>query len=435
MGDVRTARLKQADPFVREYVALIDEGWSPDLEEFINRVPEDLREEVFQKIDRALANRQAEAKAQFLQPNSEEGSERIIIPVPPPGEQAHGLAAQPSAAEPEPQTETEALVDQYETPADDIETLQQIEALQTAANLEVRAFEEDDGYEEHEEHQEVEEDVPQYEVEDYREPEPQAAEHYHAVVEDVAPPQAPAQSEVAPEPEAEPAGSTLELPEPVNHGPTPKRAPSDFVVSAVTRLLPGGIRERFRDELLAGRRDMRELGMPAFEIRLFTFQQLILGLAQHAPLQRSRADDGWANPRTFYGWVAWRVAGPLLLLAFLTGSFWFVGGAVICLAGAMTALLYAVHKDHLDHGTMRLINSVLGGCLVTVALSIFWAICAGLLVVVGGALGVNWMPIFGVKAMTFLAAATACAVTATGWTPDAWTPKRRDLAKKRARAG
>jgi len=46
----------EADVFVREYTTLLEEGWEPDLEEFVSRVPEPMREEVFAGIDEALAN-------------------------------------------------------------------------------------------------------------------------------------------------------------------------------------------------------------------------------------------------------------------------------------------------------------------------------------------------------------------------------------------
>ncbi|MGQ0614297.1 MAG: protein kinase domain-containing protein [Planctomycetaceae bacterium] len=42
--------------FVAEFLRLLDEGWEPDLEEFVRRVPEPLQEAVFQGIDIALAN-------------------------------------------------------------------------------------------------------------------------------------------------------------------------------------------------------------------------------------------------------------------------------------------------------------------------------------------------------------------------------------------
>lgn len=61
----------EAETFVREYVALVDEGWQPDMEEFVSRVPESLQEEVLVGIDAALANRDTEPLAES-QPVAEE---------------------------------------------------------------------------------------------------------------------------------------------------------------------------------------------------------------------------------------------------------------------------------------------------------------------------------------------------------------------------
>jgi hypothetical protein len=55
---MQTATAAEAcvDTYVHEYLALIDEGWQPDLHEFLTRVPDEMREEVFQLIDAACAN-------------------------------------------------------------------------------------------------------------------------------------------------------------------------------------------------------------------------------------------------------------------------------------------------------------------------------------------------------------------------------------------
>ena len=45
------------EPFVQEYLRLVDEGWDPDLREFVDRVPESVREEVYQRLDEALEQR------------------------------------------------------------------------------------------------------------------------------------------------------------------------------------------------------------------------------------------------------------------------------------------------------------------------------------------------------------------------------------------
>jgi len=60
----------EAVAFVNQYIALLDEGWEPDLEEFLRRVPEPLQEDVFEQIDAAAANRGVEHQDE-LQPKAE----------------------------------------------------------------------------------------------------------------------------------------------------------------------------------------------------------------------------------------------------------------------------------------------------------------------------------------------------------------------------
>lgn len=66
-----TAAGAYADTYVHEYLALIDQGYQPHLAEFLLRVPEELREEVFQQIDAACANPEDVANDQHLLPATE----------------------------------------------------------------------------------------------------------------------------------------------------------------------------------------------------------------------------------------------------------------------------------------------------------------------------------------------------------------------------
>ena len=45
------------EPFVQEFLRLVDEGWKPDLHEFVDRVPEAVREQVFQALDESIEQR------------------------------------------------------------------------------------------------------------------------------------------------------------------------------------------------------------------------------------------------------------------------------------------------------------------------------------------------------------------------------------------
>ena len=80
------------EPFVQEFLRLVDEGWKPDLHEFVDRVPEAVREQVFQALDESIEQRTepsweepeesdptAEpAPAAGLEPDSEPGPEPAL---------------------------------------------------------------------------------------------------------------------------------------------------------------------------------------------------------------------------------------------------------------------------------------------------------------------------------------------------------------------
>ena len=50
----------ETETFVQEFLRLVNEGWEPELEEFIRRVPEVIRESVFQRLDQKIENATAE---------------------------------------------------------------------------------------------------------------------------------------------------------------------------------------------------------------------------------------------------------------------------------------------------------------------------------------------------------------------------------------
>jgi len=54
---VQQAEHLNSEPFVQEFLHLVDEGWEPDLEEFLDRVPTAIREEVFERLDATLEQR------------------------------------------------------------------------------------------------------------------------------------------------------------------------------------------------------------------------------------------------------------------------------------------------------------------------------------------------------------------------------------------
>lgn len=66
-----------ADSFVNTYLELLAEGHTPELEEFIRRVPEELQEEVFRGIDVARANPPEVENNFFLEPSVELAADAV----------------------------------------------------------------------------------------------------------------------------------------------------------------------------------------------------------------------------------------------------------------------------------------------------------------------------------------------------------------------
>jgi hypothetical protein len=63
-----------------EFLRLIEEGWSPDLEEFLGRVPEDLREECRQRIEElSAATAQPESAADADEPIVHSAAEEFEV--------------------------------------------------------------------------------------------------------------------------------------------------------------------------------------------------------------------------------------------------------------------------------------------------------------------------------------------------------------------
>ena len=59
-GPSSSIEICSEEPFVQEYLRLLDEGWEPDLEEYVRRVPEPWQEKTFEALDRALEARSYE---------------------------------------------------------------------------------------------------------------------------------------------------------------------------------------------------------------------------------------------------------------------------------------------------------------------------------------------------------------------------------------
>jgi len=290
-----------AEAFAREYLRLLEEGWEPDLEEYVGRVPEAVREAVLVLIDAALANPPEVAQEPYLEPAVEVES---------------------------PEEACAAVIEE-----------------------------------------EVEEEV--------------------------------------------------------------AYAPPGRGARLLSLLVPARIRDAWIGEWVFARADRRALGLPALEVNLLSFEELLDGIAQRAPLRDRNAGGhggaersevppgqsaGQGGAMTRLCWGAWRLGGPVLL----------VGAAVpalpVALAGA-GLLGIAVAGALVWRGSDRavvLVNGVLGGLRVAAAswlLLLAAALVPGLAAMAAGH-GMLAARIAGLVALLALAR-----VTAKGRVPAPWAPR------------
>jgi hypothetical protein len=118
---------------------------------------------------------------------------------------------------------------------------------------------------------------------------------------------------------------------------------ADLWLRLFALLVPKEIRRQFLDDLLAERREMQERGVSRIRIELASFNEILNGIAQHVPLEPMAAGvtvrPQLAERAAWIGWIAWRIAGPALLVGFLVGPaplFWY---GVCSLALAFTCVI------------------------------------------------------------------------------------------------
>jgi hypothetical protein len=195
-------------------------------------------------------------------------------------------------------------------------------------------------------------------------------------------------------------------------------------------VVPGDIRRDFTANLLADRREMQARGTSALRMNFSLLCEILNGFAQYAPLRPVVAATS-PKPRVaeraaLGGTIAWRCAGPALLVGYLLSSTLLIVVGGLLLVGAFGCLVAVASTsvNPMPERQQRLVASVLGGTLASL-----------LLVFISGAATLGFLSIasifssgllmsLAVKVLVLLATASLGIVAGSGWVPEEYTPKR-----------
>jgi hypothetical protein len=202
---------------------------------------------------------------------------------------------------------------------------------------------------------------------------------------------------------------------------------ADRRLTCLALLFPRRLRHEYMAEMLASRADLRLQGRPRILVALKTAWDVLAGVAQHAPLMPLPdvdQDDG--DPLAAAGRIAWRLCGPALFVGCLAGSIALLtaGGGLLAVALGILVALASRGIDDENRSHVALVNTVLSGGVVVMAVATFLGGVAAVVMAMAVALQ---------DARTASAAATGlllgvvgalAAVTLQRGTPEPWHPRR-----------
>jgi hypothetical protein len=261
-------------------------------------------------------------------------------------------------------------------------------------------------------------------------PEPPRAVHTIRPVHTAAHTPAPAattaeQPASAEEPETAPAIVTVE---------TPPRPRGDRVVRKLARILvPRAIRPEFTAEMLQRRAELFAVDPSRLRVLFETLRLLAVGFAQRAPLSSPGLETNGpvtVPPHTqtavTIGLLAWRTAGPVLLLAGILGGMgpWLLGVGLLGAAFAALVLVVATRSEPYAASEVTLANRVLGGTLIALGGAAVAGLGTVALIALGAAFDSTWISSAAVRLLLVAATVTAAVVSGSGWTPEPWLPRR-----------
>lgn len=194
-------------------------------------------------------------------------------------------------------------------------------------------------------------------------------------------------------------------------------------------LIPANIRHHFLGDLLKEREEMRGRGLSRLRMNLASAWEVVNGIVQRVPLAPEPHGAAETPPAAenaaLAGWLAWRACGPALFLGYVVGPsavFW-IGVALLGVAVA-SLVVVACAKGSLSDLQTRLANGVLGGVLVVLGFTLVFGVFTVGLLALASVFSSVLLGSLAVKALVFVATASACGITASGWVPEEWYPKR-----------
>ncbi len=201
-------------------------------------------------------------------------------------------------------------------------------------------------------------------------------------------------------------------------------------VKLLTLVVPGDIRRDFTANLLADRREQQARGVSALRMNFSLLCQLLSGFAQYAPLRPVVAATS-PKPRiaeraALVGIIAWRSAGPALLVGYVLSSTLLIvlGGLLLATAFGCLVTVASTSVNPMPEQQQRLCASVLGGTLASLLLVIVFGVATLGLLAIASVFSSGLLMGLAVKALVLVATASLGVVAGSGWVPEEYTPKR-----------
>jgi hypothetical protein len=201
-------------------------------------------------------------------------------------------------------------------------------------------------------------------------------------------------------------------------------------VKAFTLVVPGDIRRDFTANLLADRREMEARGVSALRRNFSLVLELLNGFAQYAPLRPVVASNS-PKPRiaersALFGAIAWRSAGPALLVGYVLSSTLLIVLGGLLLAGSFGCLVAvaATSSNPMPERQQRFVASVLGGTLASLLLILVFGLVTIGLLALASVFSSGLLATLAVKALVLVATASLGVVAGSGWVPEEFSPKR-----------
>ena len=203
-------------------------------------------------------------------------------------------------------------------------------------------------------------------------------------------------------------------------------SPWDRRLACLGLLFPRRVRHEYVAEMLATRVDARAAGHGMVLAALRTVRDVVIGIAQHAPLQMLPAELGDRSPLASAGHMSWRLSGPALFAGCLLGSVALLtaGGLLLAVSLGCLIALAGYGLDRECRPEVAFANTVLGGSVAVLAVATFLGAATAVLVAMAAALDDPRVAAVAAKGLLLAVAALLCAVTLSRGTPEPWEPRR-----------